>query len=80
MFHSCSVTEGESHENDKKKMVPCVKEEYVDLSYFPNTPDMDGISTSKVYNNVSLGDYLCQKVLWNLLTSIVLKNMFPTEI
>ena len=61
MFHSCSLTEGESDENDKKKMVPCVKEEYVDLSYFPNTPDMDGVITNKVFDNFSLDLHLNQR-------------------
>jgi len=58
------VTEGISDENDKKKMVPCVKEEYVDLSYFPNTPNMDGVNTNKKPSPMESANIFSRVTFW----------------
>ena len=34
---------------DKRIMVPCMEQQYVDLKYFPNAPDPDGNLQRKVW-------------------------------
>ena len=56
MFESCSPLEGGNDDNDNRAMAPCVEGQFVDLSFFPNTPNMDGVVANKVSSNFSVED------------------------
>lgn len=41
-------------DEESKKLVPCMQQQYVDLKYFPNAPDPDGNLRKKVCGSEKL--------------------------